>query len=226
MKGISLFYNLELVQKSVFQPPTTKPGNLGPRTVKTVRITPSSTVASCFEGGFAHVARGAHKSVHVSTSLISSLSMTSGSHCHLLPPSLPQPMAPPGPRRLSRSQLSRRHRNRRCSRSSPRWHAVPAPPAPAAPRRHAEAGAVPPAAAPRRRRVLVPPRVLPRRGVRPPRALPGPRRGVPRVPLLPPAPAVVPPAAAGPRAAPPRQLLGGARPGRHRGHPRRVVEPQ
>ena len=55
-RGISLFYNLELVKKSVFQPPTTKPGNIGPRTGKTVRITPSITVASCFEGGFATVA--------------------------------------------------------------------------------------------------------------------------------------------------------------------------
>ena len=78
--GISLFYDLELVKKSVFQPPTTKPGNLGPRTGKTVRITPSSTVASGFEGGFAHMAQGAHKSVHVSTSTFSSLSMTGGPH--------------------------------------------------------------------------------------------------------------------------------------------------
>jgi len=55
ISGISLFYNLELVKKSVFQPPTKKPGNIGPRTGKTVRITPSITVASCFEGGFATV---------------------------------------------------------------------------------------------------------------------------------------------------------------------------
>ena len=53
--GTSLFYNLELVKESVFQPTTTKPGNIGPRTGKTVRITPSITVASCFEGGFATV---------------------------------------------------------------------------------------------------------------------------------------------------------------------------
>ena len=53
--GISLFYDLELVKKSVFQPHTMKPANLGPQTGKTVRITPSSTVASCFDGGFATV---------------------------------------------------------------------------------------------------------------------------------------------------------------------------
>ena len=46
---------VQLSRSSDFHPQTTKPGNIGPRTGKTVRITPSITVASCFEGGFATV---------------------------------------------------------------------------------------------------------------------------------------------------------------------------
>ena len=72
-----------------------KPGNLGPRTVKTVRITPSSTVASGFEGGFAHVAQGGHKSVHVSTSTFSSLPMTGGPHFYSPTAAPPLPLPPP-----------------------------------------------------------------------------------------------------------------------------------
>jgi len=66
-KGKSLFLDLELVGSSEIEPRTTKPGNQGPRTIKTVRNTTLSTVASGFLGLFCDVASWGHMAVHVIT---------------------------------------------------------------------------------------------------------------------------------------------------------------
>ena len=65
--GKSLFLDLELVGSSEIEPRTTKLGNQGPRTIKTVRNTTLSTVASGFLGLFCDVASWGHMAVHVIT---------------------------------------------------------------------------------------------------------------------------------------------------------------
>ena len=59
--------DLELVGSSEIEPRTTKPGNQGPRTIKTVRNTTLSTVPSGFLGLFCDVASWGHMAVHVIT---------------------------------------------------------------------------------------------------------------------------------------------------------------
>ena len=108
-KGKSLFLDLELVGLSEIEPRTTKPGNQGPRTIKTVRNTTLSTVASGFLGLFCDVASWGHMAVHVITPFHTA-------RWDPLPPPfcLPlRPLAPPpAPSSAAAAARSHRHRGR------------------------------------------------------------------------------------------------------------------
>ena len=107
--GKSLFLDLELVGSSEIEPRTTKPGNQGPRTIKTVRNTTLSTVASGFLGLFCDVASWGHMAVHVITPFHTA-------RWDPLPPPfcLPlRPLAPPpAPSSAAAAARSHRHRGR------------------------------------------------------------------------------------------------------------------
>ena len=124
--GKSLFLDLELVGSSEIEPRTTKPGNQGPRTIKTVRNTTLSTVASGFLGLFCDVASWGHMAVHVITPFHTARwDPLPPPFCLPLHP-LAQPPLPLAPTATAGGRERARSRNPACR--------APAPPAPWPPR--------------------------------------------------------------------------------------------